>query len=195
MTALPDAQLTHVGVLVDDMDAMVAFYTQALGLLVIDSGEHLGRHLTFMSRNAGEHHQLVLVTGRDAPRSTKLLGQISFRVAGLGELRRFHAQAQALGAGGLEARNHGNSWSIYFEDPEGNRIEMYCTTPWHVPQPWRVSLDLTMSDADIAAETLRIISAETAYEPVEQWREQVAARLAAAAESAAVDQTTGGLDG
>jgi catechol-2,3-dioxygenase len=181
MTVLPDAQLTHVGVLVEDMATMVDFYTQALGLLVIDSGEHLGRHLTFMSRNAGEHHQLVLVTGRDAARSTKLLGQISFRVAGLPELRRFHAQATAMGAAGLEARNHGNSWSIYFEDPEGNKVEMYCTTPWHVPQPWRVSLDMSLSDAEVEAETLRIISAETAYEPVDQWRDRVAARLAESA--------------
>jgi catechol 2,3-dioxygenase len=178
MSMPPDAQLTHVGILVDDMAAMVAFYTDVLGLLVVDQGENLGRTLTFLSRNAGEHHQLVLVTGRQAARDVRLLGQVSFRVAGLDELRWFSDRAAAAGAAGLEARNHGNSWSIYFEDPEGNRVEVYCTTPWHVRQPWRVPLDLSQSNAEIAADTERVIRAEADWQPVEEWRAGLATRLA-----------------
>ena len=30
---------------------------------------------------------------------------------------------------------HGNAVSVYFKDPEGNGIEIFCDTPWHVPQP------------------------------------------------------------
>lgn len=178
MTALPDAQLTHVGLLVDDMEAMVRFYTEVIGLLVVDEGEHTGRRLTFLSRDPDEHHQLVLVTGRDADRSARLLGQVSFRVAGLPELRRFHDAARAAGAPGLEARDHGNSWSIYFEDPEGNRVEVYTPTPWHVSQPWRVPLDLTLDDGEIVAATERAIRAGADWEPREAWSARVAKRLA-----------------
>ena len=30
---------------------------------------------------------------------------------------------------------HGNAVSVYFADPEGNGIEVFCDTPWHVRQP------------------------------------------------------------
>jgi catechol 2,3-dioxygenase len=29
----------------------------------------------------------------------------------------------------METRNHGNAWSIYYSDPEGNRMEVYSATP------------------------------------------------------------------
>ena len=38
----PPAQLTHVGLYVEDMDAMVAFYTDLLGMVVTDRGQFLG---------------------------------------------------------------------------------------------------------------------------------------------------------
>ena len=173
----PDAQLTHVGVLVNDMKAMVGFYTDVIGMTVVDEGEHLGRYLTFLSRSPYEHHQLVLITGRNAPDDVRLLGQVSFRVQGLPQLRAFHALAAAAGAAGLEARNHGNSWSIYFADPEGNKIEMYCTTPFHTRQPWRVALDLALTDEQIVVETQRVIAAEAEWETVEQWRQRIAERM------------------
>jgi len=31
---------------------------------------------------------------------------------------------------GTDATCHGNSWSVYFRDPEGNRIETFGQTPW-----------------------------------------------------------------
>ena len=81
MTLPPPAQLTHVGLYVDDMDTMVAFYGELLGLVVTDRGELFGRELTFLSRDPEEHHQLVLVTGRRrATRRWPVLSQLSFRL-------------------------------------------------------------------------------------------------------------------
>ena len=31
--------------------------------------------------------------------------------------------------------SHGNTLSIYFNDPEGNGLEVFWDTPWHVAQP------------------------------------------------------------
>jgi catechol 2,3-dioxygenase-like lactoylglutathione lyase family enzyme len=183
MTVPPPARLTHVGLYVNDMGAMVAFYTELLGLVVTDRGELFGRELTFLSRDPGEHHQLVLVTGRRAPEDVAVLSQLSFRLddEDLSALRWFARRAEQLGARDMDPRNHGNSWSVYFLDPEGNRLEIYTSTPWYVSQPWREPLDLEDSDAVIRSTTRHLIEqTATAWSPVDEWTAVVAAQLASA---------------
>lgn len=175
---LPDAQLTHVGIYVRDLDAMVAFYCDNLGLLLNDIGAIGERRLAFLSRSEHEHHQLVLA--HDPARrlgSESSLNQVSFRVRDLEDLRSFYADQLARGAEGLEGRNHGNSWSFYFFDPEGNKVEMYAVTPWQVQQPWRVPLDLTRSVAEIEAETLAIVATLPTARPLVEWQQQMRQRL------------------
>jgi catechol 2,3-dioxygenase len=176
----PRAQLTHVGLYVDDMTTMVAFYCDLLGLVVTDRGELFGRDLTFLSRNPEEHHQLLLVTGRAVPEGVQLLSQISFRLDDddLTSLRWFARRALELGATAFEARDHGNSWSIYFLDPEGNRLELYTATPWYVSQPWREPLDLDESDEVIRNTTKSLIEQTATWSPVNEWTAALASRLA-----------------
>ncbi|THJ75473.1 VOC family protein [Candidatus Frankia alpina] len=180
MAAPPPAQLTHVGLYVNDVDRMVNFYSELLGLLVIDQGDFLGRRLTFLGRRADEHHQLALVSGRKVLEGEiALLSQVSFRLTDddLTSLRWFHGKALELGATGMEGRNHGNSWSIYFLDPEGNRLELYTPTPWYVSQPWRVALDLADTDEVIREKTQALIEETATWSPVETWSASVAERL------------------
>ncbi|WP_396229960.1 VOC family protein, partial [Frankia sp. CpI1-P] len=92
----------------------------------------------------------------------------------------FHDKALELGATGMEGRNHGNSWSIYFLDPEGNRLELYTPTPWYVSQPWRVALDLADTDEVIREKTQALIEETATWSPVETWSASVAQRLRAA---------------
>jgi catechol-2,3-dioxygenase len=120
-----------------------------------------------------------MVHGRTGEPNIRILAQVSFRVDDLADLRVFAAHAGELGATELEARNHRNSWSIYFRDPEYNMIEMYVGTPWQVRQPWRVPLDLGLSDAEILAETERLITGDGVSTSLEDWERQVDARLAA----------------
>lgn len=178
MTAIPSAQLTHLGIFVHDPDRMAAFFTEMFGMVVVDRGEFLGKDLTFMTGTTDEHHQIVLVKGRTGEPTTRILGQVSFRVDTLADLRSFASRALGLGATELEARNHGNSWSIYFRDPEYNMIEMYVITPWQVRQPWRVALDLEASDEHIVAETRRAIEADGVLVPVDEWERDISKRLA-----------------
>ena len=44
---------------------------------------------------------------------------------------------------------HGISVSLYFEDPEGNRVEVYCDSPFYCVQPQREPVDLGQSDEEI----------------------------------------------
>jgi catechol 2,3-dioxygenase len=148
------ARLGHVGIYAHDKKRMEQFYTSVLGLLITDSGVGRGgTELTFMSANPGNHHQVVLVSGRPDTAGFNPINQISFMVDSLADLREVHSRALANGATDMRVVSHGNAWSCYFKDPEGNTLEAYLDTPFHVPQPHGVALDLSKSDEEILAET------------------------------------------
>ena len=159
-------QLSHVGIYVRDSDTMIRFYEDMMGLTVTDRGRATssGLPITFMSSNPTQHHQFVLVEGRkDDGAST--INQLSFKVDTLDEIRAVLAKVKARG---LTARqtSHGNAWSIYFPDPEGNFIEVYMDTPWHVAQPHGDPMDFAKSDADIHAWTEGIVRADPTFKPI-----------------------------
>src|SRR3546814_9894498 len=80
---------------------------------------------------------------------------MSFKVNNLTELRAVRDKAAAAGASDFIGLNHGNAWSVYFNDPEENRIEVYLDTPFHTPQPCGEPLNLEQSDDALLAETKR----------------------------------------
>jgi len=178
MAALPDAHLAHVGFHVRDLDEMIAFYKKALGLVVTDIGDYyMGGKIAFMSRDPAEHHQIVLASGRTDDGSLKLINQISFKVTSLDNLKSYYDWLVPLNVNDLNPRNHGNAWSIYFRDPEGNRIEIYTPSSWYVGQPFGDPLDLTKSAEDIRNLTEERVSADPTSMPVEKWAEQLRRRI------------------
>ena len=48
---------------------------------------------------------------------------------------------------------HGIACSVYFFDPEDNRIELYYTTPYKVRQPLGEPIDLDQPDDALLAKT------------------------------------------
>lgn len=173
------ARLAHMGVFVKDRDTMQRFYTEVLGLMVTDQGEGRGgMHLTFLSGNADNHHQVVLVTGRPDTSGFNPIQQISFMVDSLADLREVQRRALALGATEMTPISHGNAWSIYFKDPEGNRVEAYLDTPFHVPQPHGKPLDLSKSDAEILRETEAICRQDPGFMPRDAFVRSLDERLA-----------------
>ena len=147
MSEAPRMAFSHIGIYVSDVEEMADFYTRILGFTVTDRAQIRGVNLAFLSRNPEEHHQIALVPGRD-PTQPSTVNQISFRVISLSELRRIHAQLVDEAVASLSPINHGGSWSVYFSDPEGNRIELFAQTPWYMP-PVSVPLDLGQSDEEI----------------------------------------------
>jgi len=73
--------------------------------------------------------------------------------------------------------SHGNALSVYFHDPEGNRIELFVDTPWYVKQPLRVPMDMKMSDSELWAWAEREAKKMPGFRPVEEWRSEVARRM------------------
>lgn len=171
-------EFSHVGIHVRDMEAMVGFYQRVLGLVVTDRGHLPGRELTFMSGNPREHHQVVLASGRTGDAQDKVINQISFRVPTLEDLQAMFAWLQREpGPTSFRAVDHGNAWTLYFHDPEGNRIELFVDSPWYVRQPCSEPLDLALPAAQIRARTEAMCRADPSFAPAEAWRAQLRERI------------------
>ena len=157
--------LSHAVVHVRDLPLMIDFYTGVLGFAVTDRGPIApgGPEIVFMSQDPGEHHQLAFVPmpRGDGPSA---LNHLAFRVSGLSEVREMFARIVADGRGAQPRPvTHGNTWSIYFADPEKNGIEIFCDTPWHVPQPQGQSWDMSAADVALIDSTRAAFAAEPGF--------------------------------
>lgn len=174
-------QLTHLGINVFDIDRMEDFYTGVLGLMVTDRGvgTTFKAQLVFMSVNPASHHQVVLASGRDPQSVKSTINQVSFKLENLDQLREMFRRVRDHGVEGLRPLNHGNSWSVYFFDPEGNNVELYCDSPWYISQPHGDPFDPEAPTEQIVAETEAVCRQDPKFMPVEEWRAQVRAQLEA----------------
>jgi catechol 2,3-dioxygenase len=170
-------RLSHVGLYVTDVPKMIDFYTNVLGFVVSD-GAPDGR-ITFLSRNPSDHHQVVLVRGRETAPQTLMVQQVSFNVGNLAAVQRAYKKVVAAGCDSIRPISHGNAWSVYFRDPEGNQIEMFCDTPWYVPQPCGFTIDLGQSEDDVYRFTEEYCRAQPGFKPMEEWRGEISTKIAA----------------
>jgi len=102
------------------------------------------------------------------------INQLSFRVKSLAELRVMYRRVVDEGVENLLPRNHGNAWSVYFDDPEGNNLEVYLDSPFHVPQPFGEYLDFDLSDDEIIKLTEQMCLATEGYRPRDEWTADLA---------------------
>ena len=175
------ARLDHVGLYVWNLPRMTAFYVDTFGLVVTDEGRMTAfpHNLAFLTGEATRHHQLVLVSGRPAEASFSTVMQLSFKVDSLDQLREVTRRAEANGASEMSAVSHGNAWSTYCRDPEGNTVEIYADTPWHVPQPFGKRLDLSKDDREIHSETEALCRATPGFRPRAEWSADLAETISA----------------
>ena len=171
----PRMAFAHMGIYVSNIELMLDFYSRVLGFTVTDRARIRDADVAFLSRNPEEHHQIVLVPGSDITHPSTI-NQISFRVVSLSELRRVHAGLASEKVAGLNPTNHGGSWSVYFLDPEGNRIELFAQTPWYMP-PVSAPLDLRLSDEEIYGLTEAMVQATPGHMARAEWYEQMHRRM------------------
>jgi catechol-2,3-dioxygenase len=147
--------LGHVGIYVRDLERMVAFYRDLLGMQVTKQNWRAG--VVFLSADpAAVDHEIALMRGRPDADDAKLIQQISLRVGSLDDLRAFRRRLVAEGYRVEGVVNHASAIGCYFFDPEGNRTEVFWVTGRPCWVPTANPIDIEQSDIAVLAEVDRV---------------------------------------
>jgi catechol-2,3-dioxygenase len=126
---------------------LAEFYRETMGMQVVggsDESHPLGRTAFLSSRPGEESHEIAMFTNPQ-------FAHYAFKVASLGALKRFHQRIAQRGIPVILQFFHGVSLAFYFQDPEGNVIEVYWPTGLLHPQPHAEPIDLTSPEAELLA--------------------------------------------
>ena len=82
------------------------------------------------------------------------------------------------GVSDLRGMDHGNAWSLYFRDPEGNRLEIFCDTQWYIEQPCIEDLDLSLPADQIRAKSDAFCRTAPGFKPIAEYQAEVAKKIA-----------------
>jgi len=138
---------SHAVLYVRDQAKMLDFYTNVLGFKVTDRGP-LGDNapeIVFLSNDPEEHHQIAMIQTRRDEAPSNSVNHFAFRVDSFEEVKSLNDALTGLDGIDIMPLSHGNTLSVYFNDPERNGIEVFWDTPWHVSQPQGKPWDTSMS--------------------------------------------------
>jgi len=119
-------KLGHVVLKVRDAAKSRDFYTRTLGLKV--AHENLVQGMVFLSFGR-EHHDLALfqLASGEPPTATQPgLHHMAWRLPSFEELKAAYQELKAIGVPVESTVEHNVTRSVYFPDPDGNRVELYC---------------------------------------------------------------------
>jgi catechol 2,3-dioxygenase-like lactoylglutathione lyase family enzyme len=137
----------HVGLFVTDLERSKRFFRDLVGLTITDQVD--GGPIFLSSRPQEEHHELVLVAGRNMPEGAKVLQQLSFRCTSLEAVIDYYKRLRVARVRLQQVVSHGNAVGVYFFDPDGNRCEIYWDTGLIARQPFVDALDLDLPASDL----------------------------------------------
>lgn len=119
-------KIGHAHIKVRDVEVAERFYREALGL---ETRERVGGFV-FMS-GTEMHHEIALQevgsAGRAPGRFDIGLFHVAFEVPDKKGLARCYQRLAGVGVQPF-AVDHRISWALYFADPDGNGLEVYCDT-------------------------------------------------------------------
>jgi len=145
--------LSHVVLYVNDLDKMVAFYRDVLGLVKYRENS---RGMVFLTSDPDtEDHELALTKGREG--QAKLIAHIAWKVGTPAEVKEYYEKFKAQGVPIDHCVSHayeemGNTVSCYFLDPEGNCMEIYALIKERDDARINRKLNLDKSVDDIIAQ-------------------------------------------
>ena len=128
-TATAATQIGHVHLRVAELDRAVAFYRDVIGLEVVTQG----KEAAFLSAG-GYHHHIALNTwgskgGKPPPPGSTGLFHTAFVYPDRPALARALQAVLDAGVQLTGAADHGVSEAVYFDDPDGNGVELYRDRP------------------------------------------------------------------
>jgi catechol-2,3-dioxygenase len=125
-------RLNHLVLYVRDAQRARAFYQDVLGFEVVES---MGEQAVFLRANGSDNHHDLGLFGIGPQAAPPTRGEqvgmyhAAWEVATITDLA--SAREALLAAGALTGESdHGNSLSLYAQDPDGNELEVF----WMVPR-------------------------------------------------------------
>ncbi len=115
----------HVVLNVKDVEESIKFYTDALGMELMS--HNTDRHMAFLSFGT-QHHDIALFRAPvGAEQGVLGLNHIAMQIeGGEDELKQLYGRLLNAGAHIDHTTDHQLTRSVYFFDPDGNRLEIFC---------------------------------------------------------------------
>ena len=145
----------HVGLAAKNPAVLAEFYRNVMGMTVAGEslvGSPFGASVFLGAHHEEEDHELVFFDNPAAAHT-------AFRVASLGDLQTFYRHVKGQGVSIKVMLNHGSSLAFYFDDPEGNMIEIYWATAVDVRQPYANPIDLDLPEEELLRDVARVAEA------------------------------------
>lgn len=151
-------RIGHVNLKVSDLESAIAFYTDVMGLTLMQRFGTGGAFLGY----GGYHHHIGLNTlssegGAPPPESCTGLHHVAFlypdRDALIAAVQRVITHLKDVGSDEVpQVRDHGVSEAVYYHDPDNILIEMYCDRPTEA-WPYDSAGNLAMFNEQVDLET------------------------------------------
>lgn len=121
-------RLGHAVLYVSSLERSLPWYREVMGMtLVLNEPSFGAAFLSFGNRD----HDVALFESAEVPAaSAREYNHLAFELdGGLEDLRRFHRKLQAAKVPIKATVDHGISYGIYFSDPDGHILEVFCQRP------------------------------------------------------------------
>jgi catechol 2,3-dioxygenase len=126
---MPIERVGHVVIKMRDLEAAKRFYRDILGMKITDEREGFGVFFRFHDY----HHDIaVFKVGEDAaaPQKNQVgLAHIALVADSFDTVKAMYKRLQDHNVPIVRTVDHGITKSVYFQDPEGNELEIYCEVP------------------------------------------------------------------
>jgi catechol 2,3-dioxygenase len=126
---MPIERVGHVVIKMRDLEAAKRFYRDILGMKITDEREGFGVFFRFHDY----HHDIaVFQVAEDAalPQKNQVgLAHIALVADSFATVKAMYQRLKEHNVPIVRTVDHGITKSVYFKDPEGNELEIYCEAP------------------------------------------------------------------